>query len=243
VPVAAVVTVLFALVLLLAGRAAGRPMGPGEIVLVVLAVLVFYPMLVFLSRHLSVSFAFAAAFVVTGLLVLSALRREHGMGFALRSGGFALVAVLGLLSLAAIAGEGAGVLVTLSAVLLVAFAIRVAPGLRPEPRPVPVAPPPPADAVTEGAEESFGEEEAGAVAEAPPAPPPAEPKRFCAFCGTAVAPEFAFCPHCGRGQELTVRCAQCGFEACRECGPEYRFCPSCGASISIPPPPAGEVEA
>jgi len=252
VPVAAVVMVLFALVLLLAGKAADRPMGPGEIVLIVLAVLVFYPMLVFLSRHLTVSVAFAVAFVVSGLLVISALRREHGTGFALRSGGFAMIAVLGLLSLAAIAGEASGVLVTISAVLLVAFAIRVAPELRPEPRP---QPPPGAvtGPVTEWAEEAFGEEQAdaevrdenaraeasaAAVAEReeplPAAPPP--PERFCAFCGAAVDRGFEYCPRCGRAQALTVRCAQCGFELCRACGPAYHFCPSCGATITIAPP-------
>ncbi len=251
VPVAAVVMVLFVLVLLLAGKAADRPIGPGETVLVVLAVLVFYPMLVFLSRYVTVSIAFAIAFVVSGLLVISALRREHGMGFALRSAGFAMVAVLGLLSLAAIAGEGAGVLVTLSAVLLVAFAVRVAPELRSEPRTEPALAAP--DPVSEWAEETSGEERAEAeVAEeeagpealapaaaeperpVPAAPPP--PERFCAFCGVAVDRGFEYCPHCGRAQHLTVRCAQCGFEVCSVCGPAYRFCPNCGGAISIAPP-------
>ncbi len=241
VPVAAVVMVLFALVLLLAGKAAGNPMSPGEVVLLVLATVVFYPMLVFLSRHVSVSVAFAIAFVVTGLLVISALRREHGMAFALRSGGFALIAVLGLLSLAAIAGEGSGVLVTLSAVLLVAFAIRVAPDLRAQHRVSP--PPPPSEPVADAASDRSEQTRVEEPGEPLSAPAP-EPQRFCAFCGTAVDPDFAFCPHCGRSQELTVRCTRCGFEACRECGAAYRFCPNCGATISIPPPsPASEAAA
>jgi len=246
VPVAAAVAVLFALVLLFAGRAAGKPVGAGEIVLVVLAIAVFYPMLVFLSRHFSVSIAFAGAFIVTGVLVMSALRREHGMGFALRTGGFAMVAVLGLLSLAAIAGEGAGTLVTLSAVLLVAFAIRVAPALRPE-TPAPPPPPPAAarDAVTERGEETWGEDDAEEGAETPEQrssaelptaaveAEPAPPERFCAYCGCAVEPDFEYCPRCGKGQELTVCCAACGFEVCRECGPAYRFCPNCGSPVTV----------
>lgn len=245
IPVAMIVVVLFALVLALAGKSAKTPLSTGEIVLVVLAVVVFYPMLVFLSRHLSVNVAFAASFVVTGVLVMSILRRERSLGFALRWGGFAMIAVLGLWSLAAIAGGAAGVLVTLSAVLLVGFAIRVAPALRSE-----VSPAPPPVAAPDLLKETWMEGEATAehpmpeplAAPVKPTPQPAPPERFCAYCGCTVEPDFGYCPRCGKSQALTVRCTECGFEICRECGPEYRFCPRCGGAIDLSAPAPSDSE-
>jgi adenylate cyclase len=46
----------------------------------------------------------------------------------------------------------------------------------------------------------------------------------CSGCGYEVAPDFAFCPRCGRG--LPRRCSACG----APCEREFAFCPRCGVS-------------
>ena len=60
----------------------------------------------------------------------------------------------------------------------------------------------------------------------------------CSGCGTEAAPDFAFCPRCGR--RLPSPCAACGFA----CEPDFAFCPRCGAARgpsapvpAAPPPP------
>ena len=83
-----------------------------------------------------------------------------------------------------------------------------------------------------------------------PAPAPAEPEgpaAFCVYCGADLAEEFSFCPHCGKGAEITVKCERCGNALCLEAGTPYRYCPGCGQRLARPaplatgaPPAAGE---
>jgi len=54
----------------------------------------------------------------------------------------------------------------------------------------------------------------------------------CAGCGFDAAPDFAFCPKCGR--PLSRSCPACAFV----CAPGFAFCPKCGAGLVAAPPPA-----
>src|SRR5262245_46339469 len=54
----------------------------------------------------------------------------------------------------------------------------------------------------------------------------------CAGCGFEAAPDFGFCPKCGR--PLPRSCAGCGFA----CPPDFAFCPKCGIALDATPVPA-----
>ena len=43
--------------------------------------------------------------------------------------------------------------------------------------------------------------------------------------------DFCFCPHCGKGAGLAIKCPECGTAVCRQCGQAYRFCPGCGVEL------------
>jgi len=51
----------------------------------------------------------------------------------------------------------------------------------------------------------------------------------CAGCGFDAAPDFAFCPQCGR--PLSRSCPACAFV----CAPGFAFCPKCGAPLTAVP--------
>ena len=55
----------------------------------------------------------------------------------------------------------------------------------------------------------------------------------CAGCGYEAAPDFAFCPRCGR--RLPAPCPGCGFG----CEPDFAFCPRCGTGLAAASAPAG----
>ena len=113
----------------------------------------------------------------------------------------------------------------------------------------------------------MGQQFAGAIpgppqapAPAAPAPAPAAPQvpcpscgtgnvpgaKFCANCGSSMAPPTAACPSCGAANTMTAKfCADCGTSmapppaapaaTCPGCGTELapgaKFCPSCGRQI------------
>ncbi len=56
------------------------------------------------------------------------------------------------------------------------------------------------------------------------------PARSCPGCGKALAPGYAFCPHCGRS--LTKTCPACG----KPVEEGWKACPACGAGLD-----AGEI--
>ncbi|HEY3396211.1 MAG TPA: hypothetical protein VGM19_01005 [Armatimonadota bacterium] len=140
--------ILFGLVLFTGAVVARRPLGVGQFLLIVLALVTFYPVLLYMSQYLPVAAAFWISYLAVSGLVLANLRRGQGLSFALRYGGFALVVLLGLSTAAALATKGSGALVTVGWLLLVGYIMSVAPGVaaaikaaRP---PLPPAPPPPA---------------------------------------------------------------------------------------------------
>ena len=244
--------VLFGLILFAGGAASGKTATISQYVLIAMALAVFYPMLLYLSKHMRVHHAFLISFVAVSLLVLDSLRRWQGLKFAVAYGGFGLVILLGLFSVAALAEKGAGALVTAGVLVLVGFAMYAAPKVslaRTPPPPPEGAPPsgePPAEAEvtlagaeddTEGAalaDDASEEWRAEPVTDQrpqEPEPPPQEPGRFCAFCGAGVEEEFVFCSQCGKGARIALECAQCGIQVCRNCGGDYQFCPGCGAPL------------
>ena len=251
---AAVATVvLFGLVLFTGGLAAKKPVSVGQYLLIVLALVVFYPLFVYLSKYVPVMGAFWLSYAGVGALVLWNLKRGQGLRFALRYGGFGLVVLLGLFTAAALATKGAGVLVMVGLFLLVGFVMAVAPrvaaAIEESRPPLPPAPPPPAPRPPRGDEpdedegEEWDEEEeerprAAAAVTLPPAPAPPVPspqpqeiKTFCVYCGRAVAEGFVFCPHCGKGADNTVKCGRCGNAVCVEGATALRFCPGCGEEL------------
>ena len=73
--------------------------------------------------------------------------------------------------------------------------------------------------------------------------------RFCASCGTPLAPPSVECPSCHAQNSAGARfCSACGTAlapaatTCASCGtalaPGARFCPSCGAAVDAGAPPA-----
>jgi membrane protease subunit (stomatin/prohibitin family) len=74
--------------------------------------------------------------------------------------------------------------------------------------------------------------------------------KFCASCGTSLAPPSVECPNChAENPQAAKFCASCGTQIaaapahCTACGAEVapggRFCPSCGTPVGgAPPPPA-----
>ncbi len=71
--------------------------------------------------------------------------------------------------------------------------------------------------------------------------------KFCASCGTSLAPPTASCPNCHADNPVSATfCASCGTRlaarpvACASCGTELapgaRFCPSCGTATASPAP-------
>ena len=241
---AAATVVLFGLVLFAGGLASGKGMAVSQYLLIVLALLVFYPTLLYLSKHLPVYQAFPIAFGTVSLLIIYSLRRAQGLKFALGYGGLGLIVLLGLFSAAALATKGAGVMVTGGALVLVAFGMYAAPRVaaarsRSQPRAALPPPPPPVEAAESA--ESDGEQQPGAPAARKPSPldsAAAMPKVFCAFCGTGLEEGFDFCPHCGENSRLVFRCTQCGARICLQCGAGYRFCPGCGIALPTLSEPA-----
>jgi membrane protease subunit (stomatin/prohibitin family) len=75
--------------------------------------------------------------------------------------------------------------------------------------------------------------------------------KFCASCGTSLAPPGVICPGCQAENPAGARfCSSCGTAMvaasphCTSCGAEMapgaRFCPSCGTAVgAAPPPPSG----
>ncbi len=233
---------LFGLILFTGGVAARKPVSVGQYLLVVLALAVFFPLFLYLSKHLRVSEAFWLSFLAMAFLVLHNLRRGQGLRFALGYGGFGLLVLPGLLTAAALATKGAPALVMIGMLLLVGYVVVVAPKVakaRPKPPPPPPtpAPPPPSPPVGEG--EETPQPAPPAVASVPVAAcAPPEPEAFCVFCGEALDEEFRYCPHCGQGAEIMVKCERCGNAICLEAGAPYRFCPGCGERLQRPAPPA-----
>ncbi len=73
--------------------------------------------------------------------------------------------------------------------------------------------------------------------------------KFCASCGTSLAPPTAACPNCQAENPATAKfCSSCGNPMtvaaphCTSCGTELaagaRFCPSCGTAVGGAPPSA-----
>ena len=217
----------------------------------------FYPLLLHLSKYMAVHYAFLIGFVAVALLVLDNLRRSQGLKFALGYGGFGLIVVLGMFSAAALATKGAGAIVTIALLLLVAYIMYAGPRVaaawpkRP-PRKELLPPPPPPEGQAEAPEggrspssaaESGEDAQAEIMREATPPPTPAaeeEARAFCAFCGGCLEEGFLFCPRCGKGTEIALECARCGTRICLSCSGEYRHCPGCGAPLPRPQPPRPE---
>jgi hypothetical protein len=232
--------VLFGLLLVSGGLITGKRLTLGQYTLVALPIVVFYPLLLQLSKYLSVYLAFPLAFVLMGLLVVGNLQRNQGRRFAYTYGVFGLVTVVGLFSLAALLTKGAGTVVTIAVFILVAYVVYAAPKLparlprREKPRLVP--PPPPT--ATEAPEAGEAAEPPTTAAPPTPAgrptpePPPAH--HYCAYCGGAVQETFAFCPGCGKEARVAHQCAHCGADLCDTCSTEYRHCPGCGAKLQGP---------
>ena len=242
------------LLLALAAVTRRRSLGSGQYLLIGVALVLFYPLVLHLSKYLPPTWAFIIAFVVVGALVLVTLRRALGLGFALVYGGFGLVTTLGMLSAAALLTSGSGLLVTIALVLLLGFTMSMAPRLSAvlterseEARRLraargPMAGTAPGEPPTPGPDEDAPPAAANVVAERePPAATQAEPGgRFCAYCGCEVARHFRYCPQCSREVLVTVECPSCGTEICRVCGTQYSHCPSCGAKVPQIAPEAGE---
>jgi membrane protease subunit (stomatin/prohibitin family) len=77
-----------------------------------------------------------------------------------------------------------------------------------------------------------------------------EGAKFCASCGTSLAPPSVKCPGCGADNPPNARfCVSCGTSLapaarhCPSCGAEVaagaKFCASCGTAVAGPPAPAG----
>jgi hypothetical protein len=246
---------LLGLVLFAGGVASGKPVTLGQFALIVLALALFYPLLYFLSHHMSVPWGFGIAFLVSSFLVLDNLRRWHGLWFALRYGGFGLVTLLGLFSAAALATKGSGTLVTVGLVLLIWFAIRTTPRISAwvaeakAAAPPPPPPPPsifrredmawPGEARDPGSDEDdlleFDESEeppTGETAERAPAVTAAAPVVALAQPPTepAVEERKHFCAYCGGGVDED-------FSFCPHCGKDARIareCEHCGTQICLP---------
>ncbi len=253
---AAVASVLlFGLILFTGGAASRKSVSVGQYMLVVLALAVFYPLFLYLSKHLRVAPAFWLSYAAIGLLILYSLARGQGLRFALGYGGFGLVLLPGLFTAAALATKGAAALVMVGLLLLVGYVIVVAPKIaaarppRPVPPPAPRPPSPPSvpevGGVAEG-EAPAGETVPSVPVPAGPTPTPVEPEgpvAFCVYCGEALAEEFCFCPHCGKGAEITVKCDRCGNALCLEPGTPYQYCPGCGRRLARPARPATDAPA
>jgi hypothetical protein len=174
-----VTVILFGLVLFTGGIATGKPVGIGQFLLIVSALVMFYPLLLYLSESLRVAPAFWLSYLAVSGLVLWNLRRGQGLRFALRYGGFALVVLLGLSTAAVLATEGSGVIVTVGLLLMVGYVMSIAPAVAQaveESRPqLPPAPPPPARQPSppvdadEGGSDADRSDEGGAEACAPEA--------------------------------------------------------------------------
>lgn len=118
---------LFGLILFTCGYAARKPVSVGQYLLIVLALAVFYPLFLYLSKHLRVSSAFWLSYLALGVLVLYNLQRRQGLRFALGYGSFGLGLLPGLFTAAALVTKGAGALVMIGTLLLVGFIMVVVP--------------------------------------------------------------------------------------------------------------------
>ena len=247
---------LFGLVLFTAGWASGKTVGVGQFFLIVLALVLFYPLLFYVSRHLSVPWAFGIAFAVSSLLVLDTLRRGQGLWFALRYGAFGLVTLLGLFSAAALATKGAGTMVMIGSALLIWYAIRITPRIakrQAEDRAAAAErtrpPTPPSsgpifrleDVAWPGEAPEPGPAAEGSVesdeSDQPPMGEAAAPTAAVAAATVAPTPvepvveeRQHFCAYCGGKVEEE-------FSFCPHCGKDARIaheCEHCGTQICLP---------
>lgn len=250
--------VLLALLLASGGSIVGKRLTLGQFFLLALPVVMFYFLLLQLSKYASLFLAFALAFVLMTMLVIPILARVQGRRFAWTYGLFGLIVIVGMFSAAALLTKGAGTLVTIAVFALVAYLVYAAPRLplfqaRPE-RVLPPPPPPPPPPLLD-VDDDLAEGEAGESGESGPAPgavaAEAEPLALPATEPAAppagplpeppppAPPPGHYCAYCGRHVEDSFEfCPGCGKPAgvtrpCARCGME--ICGACASSYRYCP--------
>jgi hypothetical protein len=166
-------------------------------------VVLFYPLLTFLSGLVNVTLAAVIALVVVSGLLLAFLGLMVGWRQTWWRAGVLLVVFLGLFSLGLLT-SWRGLLLTSGGVLLVGTFMGVY-ARRPQ------LPDPQVEVTAPHAEES---DEAPDQAEPVPATEavldPAH--RHCPHCGRELAEDHSFCPKCGQDVQPFIRCPDCSYE-------------------------------
>lgn len=210
---------LFLAVLALGSRVREADLKPADYAVAAIGVAFMFPLIVYLSRALTIPSGFVIGLVVIALVVVDGLRRRVGLNFALSYGGFGLIVGPALLAAAVVFPHLAGLMLSTVGLLMIGFATRTVPVLvrvreqAREAEPIPAGPERPEGLSAESSSDLDGQ-------------------HFCTHCGREIGEEFGFCPSCGREVQRASHCKDCGHELCPTCHDEQQHCPHCGSRIS-----------
>jgi hypothetical protein len=190
----------------------------------------FYPLLTFLSGLVSLTLAAAVALLLVSGLLIVFLGLAAGWRQTVGRVGLLLIIFLGIFSLGMLTPWWR-LLLTVGGFLLVgAFMLHYARRpMAPEPAPEPIVTQPPAEELEE---ETEPEEEPVLVITPSPVETVPEPThRHCPHCGRELADDHNFCSGCGHDAGPFHRCANCGHEQFVPPESGLAHCTHCGHSL------------
>ncbi len=196
-----------------------------------LGLVLFYPLLTFLSGLVNLTLAAAVAFLLVSGLVIVFLGLAAGWRQTAGRVGLLLVIFLGIFSLGMLTPWWRLLLTAGGFLLVGAFMFHYA--RRPEPAPEPIIAQPPAE---ESEEETEPEEKPATVVAPAPVkvvPEPEPTHRHCPHCGRELADDHNFCSGCGHDASPFHRCANCGHEQFVPPDSGLAHCTHCGHPLSI----------